>query len=104
MTSKLKELETLRKLFWYLVLCILAVISLYVYFVNQTVHNVALRQKSEKNIVQLTSRLGELEFKSISMKNKIDAEYAYTRGFKEVKNQKFVSKNIKGGELSLRTE
>lgn len=103
MTTKLKELQTLMKIFWYLVLGICLVFASYVYFVNKTVHNVANRQKAEVEISKLTSELGELEFKSISMRNKISQEYAYSLGFRDVKNQQYVSRKVEHGELSLRT-
>lgn len=103
MTAKLKELQTLKRIFWCLALCICIVIFSYAYFVNKIVHTVAERQKTQVEINNLTSKISELEFQSISISNKINPEYAYALGFKEVRNQQYVTRKSESVGLSLRT-
>ena len=104
MKAKLKELHTVEKIFWYLVFFILLSVFSYFYFVNKIVYNVAERQKTETAITKLTSKISELEFKYISMRNKINPEYAYAIGFTDVKNQRYITKKSDTGELSLHTD
>jgi len=103
MKAKLKELDTLRNIFWYTVLGLFALVMVYAYLVNKTVHNVAQRETIEREISQLTSTLSELEFNYIAKKNNINPEFAYSLGFKDVQNQKFVSRKVELGSLSLKT-
>ena len=99
----LKKFQNNKKLFWYLLMAIDVAVSTYAYFVNQAVYAVAEREKIETKISALNSKLGEIEFKYIALKNEISPEYAYSLGFHDVKNQNFISKKDNADELSLKT-
>ena len=103
MKAKLQELHTLKAIFWSIALAIFACAILYAYFVRQTIYNVASRQNIESKVSALTTHIGELEFKSISLKNEISPEYAYAMGFQEVKNEQFISRSEHTASLSMRT-
>src|SRR3989344_3893762 len=102
MVTRLQEQNTLKKIFWYLFFVVLAAVVLYGYLVNKTVYNVAEREKIESEIGSINSKLSELEFKFISMKNNISPEFAYSLGFKDVKKQEFVSRTAELSGLSLK--
>jgi hypothetical protein len=86
--------------YWMLVAILVVSFSLYVMFVNQTVRNVVKRQSFENEISTLTSHLGDLEFKDISMKNDITIDKAYAMGFKDVAETKFLAR-ASGNEVAM---
>lgn len=67
-------------------------IAYYVYAVNVTVRNVALRQEKESELSQLIASIGELEFQYIAIKNTVDMELARSLGFVPTEKQTFVSR------------
>lgn len=73
------------------VLCLSAIIF-YMYFINQTIHQVALRATLEQELAERTARIGELEFSYIALSNKIDMPLAEELGFKETHPHSFVSR------------
>ncbi len=89
-----------RAYYWILLSIILLSFALYVVFVNQTVRNVVKRQELQTNISALTTHIGELEFKYISMKNDVTIDKAYAMGFKDVAETKFESRKTIG-EVAL---
>jgi len=103
MTAKLKELETLKHIFWSFFVCLCLIALSYTFLVNLAVRNVADRERIEKEISKLSSELGELEFKYISMRSNINPEYAYSLGFQDVKKQEFISRKKESATLSLKT-
>ena len=107
MEKILKQLNTSyweKKIFWFLIVFLLFSIVAYVYFVNQTVLNIVKREKIENQIMSLNSRIGELEFKYISLKNNISLDYAYSIGFVDVKDVKFASRKLSNQGISLRNK
>ncbi|MFO0718971.1 MAG: hypothetical protein U0522_03010 [Candidatus Paceibacterota bacterium] len=93
MKAKIESLKDERVMVWTAVWIIIALVLLYVYFMNQTVFNVAKRASLEQEMVIRNSNISELEFKSISLRNEIDLKLAYSLGYKDVKNPRYVSKN-----------
>ncbi|KND48927.1 MAG: hypothetical protein AB200_00670 [Parcubacteria bacterium C7867-005] len=78
--------------FWTLTsLCALSLV-IYIYGINATVHNTVTRQNMEKQVSSITTALGEMEFKYISLKNSISLEVAYEKGFKDVDTPVFISR------------
>lgn len=66
--------------------------SMYVTLIHQTIRNVAARQLLETEMSMLNTKIGELEFRSISMKNDVTIDRAYALGFNDADDMKFVSR------------
>jgi hypothetical protein len=74
---------------------------LYGYFVNQTILNVVARENIETKLIELSSEVSSLEVEYIKLKNKIDLEFAYSLGYSDVSNVKFVSRKSLGKTLTI---
>lgn len=83
----------------------ISVLSLfaYIYGINATARNIALRGNLESQVIESSANLGALEFAYIQLKNDISLELAYALGFKEANNPLYVSRN-KDASLTLNTE
>lgn len=90
-----------RKAFWCLVSLAVAFSGFYIYFVNGAIINVVERQKIEREIVSINSRIGDMESSYISLNNKISLEYAFSAGFVKVAKEKYVYRKTLGANLSL---
>lgn len=90
-----------KKVFWYLVLFLVIFSGLYIYFVNGAIINVVERQKIEREIISINSRIGDLESSYISLNKKINLEYAFSAGFVKVEKEKYVYRKALGANLSL---
>ena len=95
------DLEKKKGLFVFLVFLLFCLFFSYIYFINQTVFNTASRQSFERELNLLSTKLGELEFEYISMKNDIDLEMADSLGFSYASQTKFVSRKPLGQSISL---
>lgn len=91
-----------RAYYWILLGILVFSFVLYVVYVNQTVRNVVRRQQLDREISSLNARIGELEFKYISMKNDVTIDKAYAMGFRDVAETKFESRKTVG-EVALGT-
>ena len=60
-----------KRVFWGLVVTLVSFAVFYAYFVNQTILNIVERENIEEEIVMLNSKISELEFDYIALKNKI---------------------------------
>lgn len=72
----------------------LALIStlVYAYSLIATVHITADRQRLTKELSQLSSKVGDLEFKTIALRNQFDLNTALAEGYVEVKAPTFISR------------
>lgn len=74
-------------------LAILAVAAVsYAYFVNKTVLHVVERKDLQEEIALSSARIAEMEYAYMQEKSQLTQEYAYTLGFREVKEQHFVTR------------
>jgi hypothetical protein len=64
--------------------------SYYVYLVNKTIMNVVARERIESDISTLSSSVGALEFKYISLKNGVTLELAHAKGFQDALPTTFI--------------
>ncbi len=64
MKASVVEFNKERKIFWTLIAVVVALVSLYIYFVNQTVLNIVERSTMERQMTALNGQIGNLEFKS----------------------------------------
>ena len=90
-----------RKTFWYLALFIVVFSGFYIYFVNGAIINVVERQKIEKEIASINSRIGDMESSYLGLNNKISLDYALSLGFVKVGKEKYVYRKTLGANLSL---
>lgn len=80
------------RFFWGLVTLSIFSLVIYVYAINVTARNVAMRQDLERQIAEVSVNLNSLEFAYIELKNNVTMELAHTYGFREVKNPLYVSR------------
>lgn len=95
--------EDRGKAFWFLISCLLLSFGLYIYAVNATAHHIAVRQNLEREVGELASHIGTLEFATIEMRNDITMERATELGFTEVRKPLYVSRTPNTA-LTLNTE
>ncbi len=93
MTEKVLQLNNEKTLFWTLTGVLLICVGFYMYFINETVHNVVARQNLESEASNLTLTLSNQEFKYITLRNNITREVAYAMGFKDVTAKTFISRD-----------
>ncbi len=91
------------KAFWFLASTCMLSFVLYVYAVNATAHNVAMRASLEREAAELTGELATLEFQYISLQGDVTLARAAEYGFEEVKEPLYVSKTS-GNSLSFNTQ
>ena len=94
-----------KRIFWSLVVAILALFVLYGYFVSTSITNVILREEVEENILAVNSEISQLEFIYLDQKNTVTLEFAYEMGFMDIDDKEFVSrKSLLSRELTLNNE
>ena len=97
--SKLQAMST-KKLFFVLLTALILMFASYVYLVNKTIMNVVARERTEKTLSKLSTTIGGLEFKYITLKNNITLELAHAKGFQDSTNTTFLAKNASNVSLS----
>ena len=90
-----------RKLLIGLMILVILLSVSYGYFIKQTVQNVVLRKETDEKISDLGSEVSFLEVQYIEFKNKINLDFAYSLGYKEIQDVKFVSRSIMSKTLTL---
>ena len=90
--TRVLNIHTHFYLFWVMAFISLSCVAFYMYFINQTIHNVASRGVFEQELAERTARIGELEFAYIARSNKIDLAMAFDLGFEEANPSAFVSR------------
>lgn len=85
--------EHRKGIFWSAVCCLVVLCGMYMYLINATVLNVVAREKYENQIADLSSKVGDLEFKNIALKNSITIDKATLLGFVETTDVTFISRD-----------
>lgn len=88
--------------FWIMVAVSIFSLFIYIYAINATTRNIALRETLERQIATMSTSLDSLEFTYIELKNNITIELAHNQGFREVNNPLYVSRAPKAS-LSFNT-
>ena len=96
--------EIEKKLIMALFIAILLSAILYGYLIKEAVISIVLRDKIGEEMGDLSSKVSNLEVEYIELKNKIDLDFAYSKGFKEVTDIKFVSRNNLGRTLTIKNQ
>ena len=89
-----------KALFFIVLAVLLVTFFSYVYLVNKTIMNVVAREKVESNISSLSTTIGTLEYKYITLKNSVTLDLAYSKGFKEATPSQFIARQKSGNSLS----
>lgn len=90
--SKTLSYEDRERAFWFLVsVCFLSFVA-YVYAINATAHHTAIRQNLEREVAELNTEIGSLEFALIDVRSAVTLERAVGLGFSEVKRPLYVSR------------
>lgn len=100
--TKTISLETRVRAFWTLVFISLASIFLYSFSVLTTVHNTVARQDLEAQVLNISTKLGEMEFEYIGLTNQVSLQVAYAKGYKDVVSPIYISRS-NDGVLSMNT-
>ncbi len=82
-----------KMLFFVLASILIVIFGFYAYLVNKTIMNVVARGKVEQNISSLSSSIGDLEFKYMTIRNGITIDLAYAKGFLDAEPTQFISRN-----------
>lgn len=91
----IKKIEKFsRAVFWTILGLIVFLGLAYMYYINQTIWNVAAREKTINEIASINSQLGEKEFEYMKSKGSVTMEVAKQMGFSQPKRVSFVTKEI----------
>ncbi|MDD5050429.1 MAG: hypothetical protein PHV93_01650 [Candidatus Pacebacteria bacterium] len=102
MISRTEKFNHYQKLlFASALLLLVGFVCSYVYFLNDTIHNVVERQKAETRIASIRGAVGELESRYIVLKDSITLDLASSLGFQTVQNPVFISRTALSKALSV---
>lgn len=88
------NMNTQRVLFRVMVTCLVVLFTAYAYLIGSITFNVIARKSLESTILSLNSEVNELEITYLDNVNQIDKDYAISKGFVEVRQNIFASRNI----------
>ncbi len=101
--TKIISYDARIKVFWVLTsICIIS-LSVYIYAVNMTIRNTALRQGLETEVARLSVEQSNLEFARIQKSQGINIEMAYARGLHNASEPIYISRGS-AGTLSYNTQ
>ena len=100
--TELLHSQRMMKLFvWSSLVALFVTFGMYIYLVNKTVFNVVARQNAERQIADLNSKVSDMEFKSMALKDTVTLEKAHELGFTEVTAINFVTPKAPAKNLSF---
>ena len=102
-TAKSISYEDRERFFWFLTAMSLGALLVYVYAINASAHNIAIRQNLERELSEERVELSTLEFQAIALKNSVTLEVAEAHGFREVSEPLYVSRGAGTPSLTLNT-
>ena len=91
---------TRKNTFFTLSVILCAMFFAYVFLVNKTVSNVVARGKAETAIASVSSAMGELEFKYLTLKKSVTLSVAYSKGFQDSVPSTFLARKSSVAPLS----
>ena len=89
-----QNIDTQRTLFRVLIISSIVLFATYIYLVSSITFNVIARKSLENTVVNLTSQVNQLELTYLNSVNEIDKEYAKSKGFIDVPQNIFATRNI----------
>lgn len=94
-TNDIREnINTQRILFRILIVSSIILCAVYMYLIGSITFNIVARKSLETTIVALTGHVNQLELTYLDNINKTDKEYAISKGFVDVKDNIFASRDI----------
>ena len=94
-TNDIREnINTQRILFRILIVSSIILCAVYMYLIGSITFNIVARKSLETTIVTLTGHVNQLELTYLDNINKTDKEYAISKGFVDVKDNIFASRDI----------
>jgi len=90
---KALSIDSRRNIFWILASVVALSVGVYIFGVLATVNHTIAKKNLMAENGRLASKVSELEFKDISLKNKINIEVALASGYNEVKSPFYVSRS-----------
>lgn len=81
-----------------------ALAIIYVFILGNMVFNIIERRSLEKEIVSLSSEVGDMGLTYLSLSNKVDLKLSYSLGFKEIKPKYATRQTLGLGSSSLNTK
>ncbi len=98
--NKLQALNT-KVLFFAALALLVSLFALYVYLVNRTVMNVVAREQTGRTVATLSTSIGGLEFKYITLKDSITLDLAHEKGFMDFSPTTFLAQQKPAATLSF---
>ncbi|MEX2010306.1 MAG: hypothetical protein WD874_00680 [Parcubacteria group bacterium] len=92
-STKTISLDTRVRFFWTLLISVFLISGFYMYSVSATAMNTASRKQLEEERAILATKISEMEFQYIALKNDVSIEVAFEHGFKEVIAPRYVSRS-----------
>jgi glycerol-3-phosphate acyltransferase PlsY len=89
-----ENINTQKILFRILIVSSAMLFVAYIYLVGSITFNVIARKSLEKNVVDLTSHVNQLDLTYLNNINEIDKNYAISNGFVDVHQNIFATRNI----------
>lgn len=89
-----ENINTQKMLFTILLTSLIVLFALYIYLIGSITFNVIARKSLEKNVVDLTGNIHQLELAYLNNVNSIDKNYALSNGFVDIHQNIFVARNI----------
>lgn len=88
------NMNTQKMLFRIMIISLVVLFTAYVYLIGSITFNVIARKSLESTIANLTTEVNELEISYLDGLNSLDKDYALSKGFVDVRQNIFASRNI----------
>jgi hypothetical protein len=89
-----QNLNMQKNIFKLLLFALISLFVVYIYLVGSITFNIVARRTFENVVISLNSELNQLESEYLTNISKIDRQYAYTKGFVDMGQNIFVTRNI----------
>lgn len=89
-----QNINTQKILFRALVTGSIILFTVYIYLIGSITFNIIARKSLENTLANLTNHVNQLDLTYLNNINKIDKEYAQSKGFIDVHQNIFASRNI----------
>ncbi len=89
-----------KVLFFGLATLLVGTFVFYVYLVNATIMNIVARENAASQISELSSSVGTLEYKYMTLKNSVTIDLAHTKGFTDASPTSFLARKDLAPALS----
>lgn len=100
--NQIEKIEYREKsIFWIFFSVFIFLLLSYGFMVNNTIINAVSKQKTEKDIIVLNSKVNSIESKYLDLKNDITIDLALSKGFAVNNNIKYVVSSISDQKVSL---